>query len=294
MGHVQVMKCMTEVLEEPPFSNREGCLLLASLATNEMTIHHSYQITPISSELKNTIILSCRQQKHLELSSGHWMLATRRRRQTNAWTPTVKPAKLDATERCECQCFDRVGVDRLVVDHWPGRFREIGRTMDTSKVNIGYGHFPGCNLQHLDLNVELRAGLFFRGAKNPNLPGLHPRMATPELNIYGETKTMSENHQHCVYPHIHMETKIKFMCLVPSSLSTKYLKCIVDGWIIRMMIIASILILDATEDDRGWKHWCFSAIVIQTVYGLDCEHWVCSVINIRDAIVSSENCLTQN
>ena len=123
--------------------------------------------------------------------------------------------------------------------------------MDTSKVNIGYGHFPGCNLQHLDLNVELRAGLFFRGAKNPNLPGLHPRMATPELNIYGETKTMSENHQHCVYPHIHMETKIKFMCLVPSSLSTKYLKCIVDGWIIRMMIIASILILDATEDDRG-------------------------------------------
>lgn len=62
---------------------------------------------------------------------------------------------------------------------------------------------------------------------------------------------MSENHQHCVYPHIHMETKIKFMCLLPSSLSTKYLKCIVDGWIIRMMIIASILILDATEDDKG-------------------------------------------
>lgn len=38
MGHVRVMKCMTEVLEEPPFLHSEGCLLLASLATNEMTI----------------------------------------------------------------------------------------------------------------------------------------------------------------------------------------------------------------------------------------------------------------
>ena len=53
MGHVQVMKCITEVLEEPPFLHSEGCLLLASLPKNEMTIHHSYQITPISSELKN-------------------------------------------------------------------------------------------------------------------------------------------------------------------------------------------------------------------------------------------------
>ena len=60
---------------------------------------------------------------------------------------------------------------------------------------------------------------------------------------------MLENHQHCVYPHVHMETKIRCMCLLPSSLDQ--VSKMYRGWMDYSDDDHCILILDATEDDRG-------------------------------------------
>ena len=159
---VWVVKCITEVLEEPPFSNSEGCLLLASLATNEMTIHHSYQITPISSELKNNkIILSWKQNNisNCPLAIECWLLedVAKQMHELPPWsqrslTPQNAANANASTESESTDWWSTTDQEGFVRSVKPWKHPRSTLCMATSQDAI------------FTLNVELRAVLIFRGA----------------------------------------------------------------------------------------------------------------------------------